>query len=164
MQTELNHENLIKKDLKEEEVLELIDQNNSNKDNLIPILHAIQDRYNYLPKNALEIVSKYLEIPMANIYGVATFYTRFSLKPKGKYTISVCMGTACYVKGAQNIVDKLCKELNVHVGETTSDMIFTLETARCIGSCGLAPALMIDDKVYAKVHPNDVIRILSEYR
>lgn len=164
METKLNYENLTKKDLKEEEVLELIDQNNSNKDNLIPILHSIQDKYNYLPKNALEIVSKYLEIPMANIYGVATFYTRFSLKPKGKYTINVCMGTACYVKGAKNIVDKLCKELNINMGQTTPDMNFTLETARCIGSCGLAPALMIDDKIYAKVHPNDIVRILSEYK
>jgi NADH:ubiquinone oxidoreductase subunit E len=101
---------------------------------------------------------------MAEVYGVATFYTQFSLEPKGKHTIGVCMGTACYVKNAQMVIDRLQKELNVKVGDTTEDGIFTLEATRCLGCCGLAPVIMIDENVYGKVDPKDVPNILSNYK
>ena len=131
---------------------------------LIPVLHEVQGLYGYLPEDVLKIVSEELEIPMSEIYGVATFYSIFSLKPKGEYIIRVCMGTACYVKGAQLLLDKLSEELDIQVGKTTEDNKFTLEATRCIGACGLAPALMINDKVYGRLVPGDISRILQEYR
>lgn len=147
-----------------EKTREMIQKFKNVKGALIPIMHEVQKMYGYLNEEALEVVSEELKIPMAEIYGVATFYSQFSLEPKGKHQIKVCLGTACYVKGAQNILDKFSKELNVEVGKTTEDGKFTLEAARCIGSCGLAPVLMVDDKVYGGLHPNDVIRILEEYK
>lgn len=143
---------------------EMIQKFKNVKGALIPVMHEVQKMYGYLNEEALEVVSEELKIPMAEIYGVATFYSQFSLEPKGKHQIKVCLGTACYVKGAQNILDKFSEMLNVEVGKTTEDGKFTLEAARCIGSCGLAPVLMVDDKVYGGLHPNDVIRILEEYK
>ncbi|MCY6485818.1 NADH-quinone oxidoreductase subunit NuoE [Clostridium aestuarii] len=131
---------------------------------LIPVMHEVQDLYGYLPEEALQVVSKELNVPMSEIYGVATFYSLFTLEQKGKHVIKVCMGTACYVKGAQAIIEKLNKELGIEVGKTTKDGEFTLEAARCLGSCGLAPVMMIDDIVYGKVTPNDIPKILEEYK
>lgn len=131
---------------------------------LIPVLHEVQGIYGYLPEDVLKVVSEELEIPMSEIYGVATFYSIFSLKPKGKYIVRVCMGTACYVKGAQLLLDKLAEELEIKVGETSEDLKFTLEATRCIGACGLAPAIMVNDKVYGRLVPNDIKKILEEYK
>lgn len=131
---------------------------------LIPVLHKIQSLYGYLPEDVLRVVSEELDISMSEIYGVATFYSIFSLKPKGQYIIRVCLGTACYVKGSQLLLDKLSEELNIGVGETTPDNKFTLEATRCIGACGLAPALMINDKVYGRLVKEDIEKILEEYK
>ena len=131
---------------------------------LIPALHEIQNLYGYLPEEALKLTSDELNISMSEIYGVTTFYSQFTLQPKGEHVIKVCLGTACYVKGSQDILDRLCNVLNVKVGKTTEDGKFTVEAARCLGGCGLAPVLMIDDKVYGRLIPDDVIRIIEEYK
>ena len=130
---------------------------------LIPVLHAMQDQLGYLPEEGIKLVSEGLNIPVSEIYGVATFYSFFSLEPKGEYVIRVCIGTACYVKGAQQLLDKLSDRLNVEVGATTEDGKFTIEGCRCIGACGLAPVLTINDKVYGKLKVEDIDGILDEY-
>ncbi len=131
---------------------------------LIPVLHDVQDLYGYLPEEALSVVSEELQISMADIYGVATFYSFFSLEPKGEHVIRVCLGTACYVKGSQEILDKLCEDLDVEVGKTTADGRFTVEAMRCLGACGLAPVLSVENKVYGKLQVTDVSKILEDYR
>lgn len=147
-----------------QKVQQIIEKHKEVKGALIPVMHEIQELYGYLPQEALQLVSKELNISMSEIHGVATFYSLFTLQPKGEHIIRVCMGTACYVKGSQSIIDKLNLELGVEVGKTTKNGRFTLEAARCLGSCGLAPVMMIDDRVYGKVTPDDVIKILEEYK
>lgn len=134
------------------------------KGGLIPVLHKIQHTYGYLPEDVLEVVSEGLNVPMTEIYGVASFYSFFSLDPKGKHIIKVCLGTACYVKGSQLLLDKLSEILNIEVGKTTEDGKFTLESTRCLGACGLAPVMTIDDKVYGRLVPDDISKILEEYK
>lgn len=131
---------------------------------LISILHTAQERYGYLSKEVIDHIADATEVPTAEIWGVATFYSLFKLKPQGKHRISVCMGTACYIKSAANVLEKLQDELDIKVGETSEDDLFTLDQTRCIGACGLAPVLMIDDKVYARVEPHQIRGILDEYR
>ncbi|WP_410772350.1 NADH-quinone oxidoreductase subunit NuoE [Fontibacillus sp. BL9] len=131
---------------------------------LIPVLHEIQDIFGYLPEEALQIVSEELELPMAEIYGVATFYSFFSLEPKGEYVIRVCMGTACYIKGAQAVLDRLAQELEIPVQGTTPDGKFTLDATRCLGACGLAPVMTIGEKVYGRLTPNEIPKILKSMR
>ena len=164
----LNHEklccNCIVEDIRLEKVKEIIKEIKDIKGGLIPILHEIQIIFGYLPEEALKIVSEELDISMSEIYGVATFYSQFTLEPKGEHIIKVCLGTVCYVKGAQDILDRLCSVLEVEVGKTTKDGKFTVEAARCLGGCGLAPILMVDDKVYGRLIPDDVIRIVEEYK
>jgi NADH:ubiquinone oxidoreductase subunit E len=152
-----------KSDGRIEQVKDIIQEFKTVKGGLIPALHEIQQIYGYLPEEALKVLSEGLNIPMTEIYGVASFYHLFSLEPKGKHIIRVCLGTACYVKGGQNLLNRLSQELNVEVGKTSSDGKFTLEATRCLGACGLAPVMTIDDKVYAKVTLEDVGRILYEY-
>lgn len=147
-----------------EKVKKFINDHKDVKGGLIPVLHFIQETYGYLPEDVLEHVSDGLNIPMTEIFGVASFYHFFSLEPKGEHIIRVCMGTACYVKGAQGILDKFARELNVEVGKTTEDGKFTLEATRCLGACGLAPVLTIGEKVYGRLTVDDVPRILDEYR
>ena len=120
------------------------------KDNLIQMLNEIQEHYGYVPQDVQKDLSEFLKIPMAEIYGVITFYSRFSLKPKGKYNISVCLGTACYVKGAQKIMDRLLDRLKIQPGETTEDGKFSIEETRCVGACGLAPVFTVNGEVYGK--------------
>lgn len=141
----------------------LILENKDIKGGLIPVLHGVQEIYGYLPEEALKIVSELMGVPMMDIYGVATFYHFFSLEPKGEHVIRVCLGTACYVKGGQTIIDRISQELNVEVGKTTEDGKFTLEATRCLGACGLSPVITVDDKVYGRVTMEDVRRILDEY-
>ncbi|MCF0112443.1 MAG: NAD(P)H-dependent oxidoreductase subunit E [Bacilli bacterium] len=118
---------------------------------LMMILSDIQKKYGYIPLEVQEIVSEQTGIPVADIYGVVTFYSFFSLKPKGKYVIGCCLGTACYVKGAQSVIDKFSELLGIKPGETTEDGLFTIDALRCIGACGIAPAVSINGKVYPKV-------------
>ncbi len=131
--------------------------------NLIMILHEIQNHYGYVPRQVALKLSELLDIPLARIYEVITFYHFFKTTPPGKHKISVCMGTACYLKGAPEIVNQIKELLNIEEGQTTQDGTFHLELVRCLGCCGLAPVMMIDEKVYGKVKPNQVMDILSEY-
>ncbi|MBQ6979323.1 MAG: NAD(P)H-dependent oxidoreductase subunit E [Clostridia bacterium] len=131
---------------------------------LMMILSDIQKEYGYIPLEVQEIVSEKTGIPVAEIYGVVTFYSFFSLKPKGKYVIGCCLGTACYVKGAQMVIDKFSDILGIKAGETTEDGLFTLDALRCIGACGIAPAVSINGKVYPKVAVDSVAKIIEEYK
>lgn len=134
------------------------------KSYLIAILHKAQSLYGYLSKELLADIADLLDIPRSQIWGVATFYHYFQLTPQGKHSISVCLGTACYVKGAARVLDKIKEELKIEIGETTPDNLFTLHDARCLGSCGLAPVVLVDDKVYGEVTPQKIGKILNTYR
>lgn len=132
------------------------------KDNLIQMLNEIQEHYGYVPMEAQKELSEFLSIPMAEIYGVVTFYSRFSLKPKGKYNISVCLGTACFVKGSQKIMDRLLERLKIQPGETTEDGMFSIEETRCVGACGLAPVFTVNGEVYGKATVQKLDQVLDE--
>ena len=131
---------------------------------LIPIMQGAQKIIGCLDEEVQTYIADALHIPVSKIYGVATFYSLFTLEAKGKHTINMCLGTACYVRGAQGVFDELCKELKVEAGHTTEDGLFTLDAMRCIGCCGLAPAMMIDDDVYGKMTPEKVHDIIEKYR
>ncbi len=131
---------------------------------LMLVLSDVQKEYGYIPLEVQEIISEELNIPVSYIYGVVTFYSFFSLKPKGRFVIGVCLGTACYVKGGQNIIDKFGDILKIKPGQTTEDGMFTLDALRCIGACGIAPAISINGKVYPKVKLSDIPNIIKEYR
>lgn len=130
---------------------------------IMSALHEVQNEYGYIPEHIQKYLSKELNVPMSDIYGIITFYSRFSLLPKGKYNVQVCMGTACYVKGAEDVLNKFKTELNIKEGEVTVDGKFSLESVRCIGACGLAPAIVVNSEVYGKVSPDKVTEILSKY-
>ena len=132
--------------------------------NLIAILHKAQELHGYLSKETMETIAESMDIPTAHIWGVATFYHYFNLKPRGKHVISVCLGTACYVKGAEKILETIKSELDITIGETTKDRLFTLQEARCLGACGLAPVIMINDKIYGDLTPQKTIEILEKYK
>jgi len=144
--------------------METIEKNRETKGALIPVLHKVQTLYGYLPEDILQVVSEELEVPMTEIYGVASFYSIFSLEPKGEHIIRVCLGTACYVKGAQLLIDEISKDLKIEVGQTTPDGKFTLEACRCLGACGLAPVLTVGEKVYGRLVPESIPGILAEYK
>jgi len=129
---------------------------------LIPVLQEVQDLYGYIPRGAQEYIAGELRIPIADIYGVITFYARFTLAPKGKYKIFICMGTACYVKGAEKVLEAVKSALGADAGETGG--LFSIEETRCIGACGLAPIMKVNEDVYAKVIPEQVEGILLKYR
>lgn len=131
---------------------------------LMMILSDIQNEFGYIPLEVQEIVSEEIGVSVADIYGVVTFYSFFSLEPKGKYIIGVCLGTACYVKGAGPVLDKFSEILGIKPGETTADGLFTLDALRCIGACGIAPAVTINGKVYPKVKVSDVPGIIDSYK
>jgi len=145
------------------EIANVIDLYRDTEGNLIQILHAAQEIYGYLSEELLEFVSVSLNKPLSEVTGVATFYSFFSTTPRGRHTIRVCLGTACYVRGGRKIIDALQQSLGIEVGNTTEDGRFTFEVARCIGACGLAPAMMIDNVVYKQVNPNKLDAILSQY-
>ena len=142
----------------------ICDRYANEKTPLMMILSDIQKEYGYIPLDVQEIVSERTGVSVAEIYGVVTFYSFFSLEPKGKYVIGVCMGTACYVKGAQQIVDKFSEVIGIKAGETSKDGLFTLDALRCIGACGIAPAVTINGKVYPKLTVDAVPKIVSEYK
>lgn len=150
-------------DLNFSEIANIIDLYKNTEGNLIQILHTAQEVYGYLPPKLLEKIAENLDKPLSEVTGVATFYSFFSTKPRGRHTIRVCLGTACYVRGGKKIIDALQDTLGINVGETTEDGRFTFEIARCIGACGLAPAMMIDGVVYKQVNSNKLDAILSQY-
>ena len=131
------------------------------KDNLIQMLNEVQEHYGYVPMNAQKVLSEFLNVPMAEIYGVVTFYSRFTLKPKGKYNIAVCLGTACFVKGSQKIMDRLKERLKIEPGETTKDGMFSIEETRCVGACGLAPVFTVNGEVYGKATVQKLDQVLD---
>ena len=147
----------------EAELRKVIAEHKDEKGALMPVLHKAQEIYGYLPIEVQTIIAEGLSVPLQEVYGVATFYSQFSLYPKGKYKISVCLGTACYVKGAGDVFDKLCKKLGLQSGQCTPDGRFSLDACRCIGACGLAPVLTVNDEVYGKVTVDDIDTILAKY-
>ncbi len=147
----------------EEELVAVIEATKGDSGALMPIMQKAQDIYGYLPIEVQTIIAEHLNIPLEKVYGVATFYAQFTLAPKGKYRISVCLGTACYVKGAAALVDRLSECLGIGVGEITPDGKFSLDDCRCIGACGLAPVLTINDDVYGRLTADDIDSILAKY-
>ena len=140
-----------------------ISENKDMDGALIPVMQKAQELFGYLSLETMELISERLDVPVAEIYGVATFYALFSLTPKGEYVISVCTGTACYVKGAQLVLDEVKNQLGIGSGETTPDGKFSIQDTRCLGCCGLAPVMMINNDVYGRLEPADVKDILAKY-
>lgn len=130
---------------------------------LINVLHKCQEHFGYLPAEVQEVVAAELKSPVAKVYGVVSFYSFFTMTPKGKHPISICLGTACYVRGAEKVLDEFKKELSIEVGQTTGDGKFSLSSLRCVGACGLAPVVLVGEKTYGRVAPDDVKNILKEY-
>ena len=140
-----------------------ISENKDMDGALIPVMQKAQELFGYLSLETMELISERLDVPVSEIYGVATFYALFSLTPKGEYVISVCTGTACYVKGAQLVLDEVKNQLGIGSGETTKDGKFSIQDTRCLGCCGLAPVMMINNDVYGRLEPADVKDILAKY-
>jgi NADP-reducing hydrogenase subunit HndA len=147
-----------------EALQKVIDELKDEPGALMPIMQRAQDIFGYLPEEVQNYIAKEMDIPVSDVYGVATFYAQFNLEPKGQYVISVCMGTACYVKGSQQVLDKLEEVLGVTDGHTTSDGLFTLNATRCLGACGLAPVIMVNDDVYGRLTPDQIPGIIAKYR
>ena len=142
----------------------VIESHKDMKGAVIPVLHEAQNIYGYLPIEVQKMISEGLNVPLAEIYGIVTFYAQFSLNPKGKYQIAVCLGTACYVKGAGDLLDKVKDILGIDVGECTPDGKFSIDATRCIGACGLAPVLTVNDDVYGRLTVDDVADIIKKYQ
>lgn len=157
------HECDPEKKQKYEEIANVIDLYKGKQGSLIQILHLAQEIYGCLPLEVQMYIAQALDIPLSEVSGVVSFYSFFSTKPRGKHTIRICLGTACYVRGGKKLVERLQEILKIQIGETTQDGKFTFEIARCIGACGLAPALMIDNVVYKQVNVNKLESILSKY-
>ena len=147
----------------EAQLMQLIAENKDVPGALMPVLQQAQDVYGYLPIEVQTMIAVGLNIPLAEVYGVVTFYGQFNLNPKGKYQIAVCMGTACYVKGAEAVLKATKEKLGINSGETTQDGLFSIDEAYCIGACGLAPVFTVNKDVYAKVNPGEVAGILDTY-
>ena len=149
---------------KAEALQRVIDELRDEPGALMPIMQRAQDIFGYLPEEVQQYIAKEMDIPVSDVYGVATFYAQFNLEPKGQYTISVCMGTACYVKGSRKVLDKLEEVLGITAGHTTPDGVFTLNATRCLGACGLAPVMMINEDVYGRLTPDQIPEIIAKYR
>jgi len=147
----------------EEQLMQVISEHKDQDGALIPVLHEAQNIYGYLPIEVQKIISDGLGVSMAEIYGVVTFYAQFTTSPKGKYNIAVCLGTACYVKGSGVLLDKIKEKLGIDVGECTPDGKYSIEATRCIGACGLAPVLTVNEDVYGRLTPDDIDGILAKY-
>lgn len=130
---------------------------------LINVLHKTQEAFGYLPAEVQEVIAEKMKIPAAKVYGVVTFYSFFTMIPKGRFPISICTGTACYVRGAETVLNEFKKQLDIKVGETSVDGLFSLSCLRCVGACGLAPVVQVGEKTYGRVAPDDVKEILAEY-
>ena len=153
----------LRKDVREK-VIDICNKFNNEPGELINVLHQTQDFLGYLPAEVQELIAECLHIPTAKVYGVVSFYSFFTMVPKGKYPVSVCMGTACYVRGAEKILESFEKELGIMPGETDKDGLFSLTSLRCVGACGLAPVALVDGKVYGRLAPANVKNIVQEYR
>jgi NADH-quinone oxidoreductase subunit E/NADP-reducing hydrogenase subunit HndA len=149
---------------KVEELNAICKKFNNDKGELINVLHAAQGIFGYLPAEVQEIVAEELNVSVAHVHGVVSFYSFFTMIPKGEYPISICMGTACYVRGAEKVLDEFKKLLNLKVGETSPDGMFSLNSLRCVGACGLAPVVTVGEKVYGRVAVEDVKGIIEEYK
>jgi NADH-quinone oxidoreductase subunit E/NADP-reducing hydrogenase subunit HndA len=152
--------------LSERKILELKEvcrSFNNEKGELINILHKAQSLFGYLPAEVQEIIAKEINVSVAHVYGVVTFYSFFTMTPKGKHPVSICLGTACFVRGADKVLEEFKKELQIQVGETTTDGRFSLSCLRCVGACGLAPVVMVGEKVFGRVSPDGVKEIIAEY-
>ena len=147
-----------------DELAKLIEEHRHERGALMPILQGAQGIFGCVSEDVQRFIAEHLGVTLSEVYGVATFYAQFSLRPKGKYLISVCLGTACYVKGSQSVLDKLSEILEIPVGGTTPDGKFTLEATRCLGACGLAPVMMINGEVYGRLTPDAVAPIIEKYR
>ena len=147
----------------EAELMEVIAEYKGQQGAVIPVLHKAQEIYGYLPIEVQTMISDGLGVPLAEIYGIVTFYAQFSLYPKGAYQIAVCLGTACYVKGSGDILERIMKKLGIEVGQCSADGKFSIDATRCIGACGLAPVLTVNDDVYGRLVPDDVDGILAKY-
>ena len=145
------------------EILAIIDKYRDDQGALIPVLHDVQEYFGYLPIEVQKLISEEMNVPLAEIYGVVTFYAQFSTQPKGKYTVSVCLGTACYVKGSGRILEKFENILGIHAGEVTDDGMFGIEACRCVGACGLAPVAIVNGEVYGRLVEADVQSICDKY-
>lgn len=150
-------ENQIKEDM-----VQILEKYTTDRDNLIQILNETQEKFGYIPKTSQLEISKYLNIPMAEVYGVITFYSRFTLEPTGKYAISVCLGTACFVKGSEQILNRLKDRLKIDVGQTTADGKFSIDATRCVGACGLAPVFTVNNEVHGKATVKKLDEVLDE--
>ncbi len=150
-------------DSKVQELKDICKQYNNEPGELINVLHGAQELFGYLPAEVQEIIAEEMNVSVAHVYGVVTFYSFFTMLPKGKHPISICLGTACYVRGAEKVLDEFKRLLDLKVGETTSDGKYSLSCLRCVGACGLAPVVTIGERVYGRVSPEDVKGILDEY-
>lgn len=148
----------------EAQLQEIIAKCKGDNSLLMHVMQQAQGIYGYLPIEVQKMIADGMDIPVEKVYGISTFYAQFALSPKGEYNISVCLGTACYVKGAQDLIDKLCEELKIESGECTEDGKFSIEACRCIGACGLAPVLTVNDDVYGKLVADDIPGILAKYQ
>ena len=137
---------------------------NNEAGEVINVLHKVQGEFGYLPAEVQELVAKELNIPVSRVYGIVSFYSFFTMTPKGEHPISVCLGTACYVRGAEKVLDELKRQLGIGVGEVTSDGKFSLTCLRCVGACGLAPVIEVGEKVYGRMTPDRVKDVLAEYK
>ncbi len=150
--------------MNDSKLTEIIEKYGNDTHAIVAILQDIQEEFNYLPKDALKRIAEELNIPLSRILSVATFYKAFSLEPKGKYGINVCLGTACHVRGGARVMDKLERELGIDRGETTEDLNFSLDEVRCLGCCGLAPVMMVGKDVHGKLSESKVAPIINQYR
>jgi NADP-reducing hydrogenase subunit HndA len=147
----------------EEQLIEFIRKTKDEKGAMMPILQKAQEIYGYLPEEVQVIIAEETGVPLSEIYGIASFYAQFTLNPKGKYRVSVCLGTACYVKGSGNIIEKVCEKIGCEAGSITDDGMFSVDATRCIGACGLAPVMTINDDVYGRLEVGQVEGILNKY-
>ncbi|HBK84601.1 MAG TPA: NAD(P)H-dependent oxidoreductase subunit E [Firmicutes bacterium] len=153
-----------KQDPRYQELAKVVEEYRGMEGALIMVLHRAQEIFGYLPEEVQKFVAKEMDLPLSEVYGVTTFYSYFSLKPRGTYRIAVCLGTACYVRGSAEIVSAIEKHLNIKVNDTTDDGRFTLEVSRCIGACGLAPVMTVNEDVYGRLTPDKVPEILAKYQ
>ncbi len=151
-------------DDKIQKIMDICESYDNEPGELINILHETQSTFGYLPAEVQEVIACKVGVSVAHVYGIVTFYSYFTMKPKGDFPISICLGTACYVRGAEKILDEFKRELSIGVGETTPDMKFSISCLRCVGACGLAPVVMVGEKVYGRVSPDGVKKILDEYK
>ena len=149
---------------KYEKLAKVIEEHKDQQGGLMPVLQEAQAIFGCVPQDVQEIIADGMGTTLSEVYGVATFYSQFSLQPKGQYIVGCCLGTACYVKGSQKILDKITEDLGINVGQTTPDGRFTIQATRCLGACGLAPVMMINDEVYGRLTPEEVPAILAKYK